>query len=747
MHYIPQLTTEVITQVPEDKNAYINVKNIGASGKGDLVFTGTVYSVADGVVTIGDIPNINKELLKQGAQIQLFGYNMTSVQETANLTVSGHITAGNIDFSTSPATNPNLAPLKYYVFGFNAEKGIIPNFKNEYVVRPNPSVTSKILNPSQWNLQQYVQLNFTRTSQYVLPIIFRAWGNSVKFLGVIGNNKVGYPGSSAVQFRDFGDTEISSWENDPSLPSYLANIFSIGGGQVSLISKLNSKELLEILPYSVGSQPNYIQCSGLSQSSLLSPGNTVRFTLDDTKYIQRAVVTAATGGIKDIFFPSGVYSIRDTFFINTGVINYSNLSLRGVGDGSVIRRLPSTLPNSTYPGLLNFTGQSQNPRISGVKIRSLAFDGNRTESFSVLSPLASESTLQLTNSDNIVISECSVYNSSGPGVVINNSSGITVSTNRITYTGRPYEQAVNPLLVSQSDNLIMQGNIFSYATTSPKISQTDYSSINGNIIRGCGDSGLILEASFQWNAQGNLAYSDNDSIINFIDTYNNSYSRAAIEVRKGFSLDPVYMTVTYGGESISLAKNSIEANIYTLNSSQVKDVMAGSFRVIQTQDQLDVGIFSLTLPGGSVNQTVNSKTILATGNLNNSYGYMYEVSGTAIIGNFSPYSIRSITISGTQYNAIRLKNSSDLLSFQIYSSSDLSLNDEIRIEGFSNTNLGWLNPNLSYPVVDIHTDTNSILISSLFSLTDEIEFLNGSLSIVRPDYFIADGNLIVHSGG
>jgi hypothetical protein len=51
MHYIPQLLPEIVTQVPEDKNAYINVVNLGASGKGDLQFTGTVLSKEEGIVT------------------------------------------------------------------------------------------------------------------------------------------------------------------------------------------------------------------------------------------------------------------------------------------------------------------------------------------------------------------------------------------------------------------------------------------------------------------------------------------------------------------------------------------------------------------------------------------------------------------------------------------------------------------------------------------------------------------------
>jgi hypothetical protein len=306
------------------------------------------------------------------------------------------------------------------------------------------------------------------------------------------------------------------------------------------------------------------------------------------------------------------------------------------------------------------------------------------------------------------------------------------------------------LLVSQSENAIIQGNIFQHSTTSPRITQTDFSLINSNIIRACGDRGLILESSFQWNAQGNLAYSDNDSIIDFIDTYNNNYSRAAIEVRKGFALDPIFMTVSYAGESVRIAKNSISADIYTLDLSKTKSALAGSFKVLQTADQLSAGIFSITLPGGLTNLSADSKTILATGNLNNPYGYMYEVKGTVVFGSFRVLSISSTTINQVQYNSIKLLNSSDMLSFQIYSgissTADITANDRIQISGFTNTDLPGLNPNSYYQIVGIDVDNNSIVISQVQNLSQEVEFLGGNLSIARSDYFIADGNVIVHSG-
>ena len=91
-----------------------------------------------------------------------------------------------------------------------------------------------------------------------------------------------------------------------------------------------------------------------------------------------------------------------------------------------------------------------------------------------------------------------------------------------------------------------------------------------------------------------------------------------------------------------------------------------------------------------------------------------------------------------------------MLGFQVYSSissnSDITANDKIQIYDFSNTDLGGLNPNSYYPIVSIDVDNNSLLIAQVVSLSEEVKFLGGNLSIARSDYFIADGNLIVHSG-
>ena len=749
MRYIPDRSGNVIVQVPEDKNAYVNVRNLGATGRGDLEFTGTVTDIdTEGVVTISNIDDgagnslfQYLDTLKSGVGIQLFGYDNPSVTDSPILSVTTHTKIG-VDFSSSPGVNSNLAPLTYYVFGFDPQTGRLPNYRS--IV----NIGTKVLNPDLWGTEQYVQLNFTKVSQYALPVIYRIWGNRVDFLGVIGNNKTGYPGNPS-DFRDLGLLEIPTWESEPVLPSYLSDVFSVAGTEIFQVKRVRAKESLQIIPSPTGTLPNYIQCTGLSVSSQLKAGDSVRFIIDDTRFIKNAISTASTTNVKEVFLPSGVYNVSDLSFLNTSQRDFSNISFRGVGEGSILRRLPCTLSNATDPGLLNFTGQSVSPRISGIRLRSLAIDGNRSESFSQIPPITSEVGLQIKYADGVVISDCTVTECGGGGISLYDTRGAVITNNTVKITGRSYEQTVSPLLIDTSENIVAQGNRLEFATTGPRIISTEYSTINGNIVRACGDRGIVLETSFQWNAQGNVAYSDNDSIIRSIDTYNNEYSRSAIEVRKGFALDPIYMTVTYGGESVQIFQDSIKAKIFTVNSEGVKDssTPAGYFRVLQTSDQLDAGIFSLTLPGGTTNVVSGSDTVLATGNLNDPDGYVYEVTADVRLGNgsrgYQTSTIRKLEQGGITYTAIGLRNSSDLLSLQIFSPSSIQ-NDRIIV---TNASLNSWDSTVSYQIIGIDVETSTLLLSSIpaLNLSTEPVTFTGSLFIVRTGYFVADGSLIVHS--
>jgi len=741
MRYIPDFSGGVILQVPEDKNSFINVFNVGATGKGNIEFTGTVKDVQENILTIEGIQDglggslfQYEDVLKSGVDLQLFLYRLVTTAEDPVISVSSNTSEG-VDFSSSTFVNPNLAPLRYYVFGYDQQSGRLPNFRSLV------EVGQKVLNPDLWNENQYVELNFARTSQYAIPVIYRVWGNRVDFLGVVGNNKVGYPDSGNVSFRDLGLTEISNWDTSAVLPSFMGNIFSVGGSEVTQLRSILGKEKVTIRPNQVGSRPNYIECDTDGSLTGYDPGVQIRFVIDDTKYVQQAVNLARTLAVKDVFFPSGTYNISDLFFTGS---SYSSIGIRGAGESSLIRRLPSTLSNSSNPGLINFTG----PGISGTRVSSIAFSGNRLSSFSNLSPSETEATLSLSLCDNVVIDSCSFTDNAGAGILINSSNNVSLTRNRVVRTGRSYEQASSPFQVTSSQNLVVQGNIFELATTGPKVVSTDFSTVNGNIVRGCGDRGIELQTSYQWNAQGNLAYSDNDSVIRSIDTYNNEYSRATIEVRRGFALDPVYMTVTYGGESVQILKNSVRADIFSLSSEGQKQLPAvGGFRVLETSAQLDAGIFSLTLPGTTV-QTFNGQTIVPTSSLTDPDGYVYEVRASVLIGSsIRPLSIRNVLIGSITYVALQLRNPSDILSLQIYAEGSLE-NDLISVRGFSNTNLNGWDQNSGYQVVGIDTDTNSILLNPIPGLTlspTPIEFIGGNLSILRSNYFVADGNLYVHT--
>ena len=325
--------------------------------------------------------------------------------------------------------------------------------------------------------------------------------------------------------------------------------------------------------------------------------------------------------------------------------------------------------------------------------------------------------------------------------------------------GRNYETTVRPIEIFETDNNVIQGNIFEFCTAGPYFFGVEFSTINNNIVRSCGDDGVVLETSFQWNATTNLAYSDSDSLIRQVDQYNNEYSKAPIEIRRGTPLEPIYMTVTNGGEAVGIIKDSIQADIFKLDAEGRKNASqkVGSFRVLQTADQLEAGIFSITLPGTNT-ATVDSLTIPSTQSFSlldpstNNYGYMYEAKATVLLGGsgggFTPVSISETTVGSTNYLAIKLRNSSELLSFIIFDEANTD-NDEIIISGFTNTDSGLSGWDKEEPqrVLAVDVASNSLLIAPIANVTpgtgDGIDFSGGQLFIQRDNYQIADGNIIV----
>jgi hypothetical protein len=777
MRYIPDIGKQFVLQVPEDKNSYINVKNYDARGLA-TVFTGNIFSGLQDELSIGTITDGAEGTLQQyldtlsvGVEIQAHMYRGTGASDAdlPLISVSSENLEG-VDFSDSSVSSNLIQPLKYYIFGYDTATGRMP--KAVQIVGAEGQY-SKVLDPDKWNQDQYVDINFTRTGQYVVPIIYRVWGSKVDFLGMIGNAKIGFPGASVLSFRDYGLKEIPSWNNDPAFwtPDFLEGVISVIGGVPTQVKKIVGKEHLRIMPRIEGSQPNYIQCETAGNGSLTNPedyqfGDEVKFIIDDTQPIRNAINLAAQGNIKEIFFPAGTYYFRNSAFINTADNNYSNISFRGVGEGSIIKRLQSSISGSINPGLFNFSGERDSLRVEGIRFRSIVFDGNRSSTSSLFGPIAgsvdpsrsvAESLIFLKFADNISATECRFIDSGGPGIHTESSTAILMTNNIFSRIGRSYEPEVRPIEVYETSNSIVQGNIFEFCTAGPYFFNVDFSTINNNIIRSCGDQGVVLETSYQWNAANNLAYSDTDSLIRSVDQYNNEYSKAAIEIRRGTALEPIYFTVTNGGETIGIKPNTIIADIYALDSIGRKDAAnkTGSFKVIQTKDQLEAGIFSVTLPGLDA-ATIDGNTVPATSDFalldpsSGQFGHMYEISATVRLGasgrGYVPVNIREASIGGTNYLAIRLRNSSELLSFLVFDSENEE-NDYIIIEGFSNTDLDGWDQNSAYRVVGVDADTNSLLISTIPSLspgTTGVDFLGGQLYIQRSNYQIADGNIIVN---
>ncbi len=779
MRYVPSTGSRFVLQVPEDKNSYINVKNLDARGL-STVFEGKisngVASGSENQLTINEIQDDAgltfdqyRPVLSAGIEIQMFAYanvGLGSGSESTSVGVNS-LDAVGINFSDKTSTSTEfVGPLKYYIFGYDVETGKMPNAVT--IVGEDPEYNA-ILDPSKWNEDQYFEIGLTRTSTTTIPIIYRVWNGNVEFLGLIGNNKIG---TGSLSFKDFGNRQIPSWNQNEIAwsPSFLEDVIQIIGGVPVQRKKIIGKELLKIKPITENSAPNYIIAETIAGGNLANGtdyqiGNTVKFIIDDTARILEGLSLASAGNIKELFFPAGTYNIRDIALENSSFVDYSNISLRGVGESSVIKRLPSHGSNNTFPCLLSFSGTSSKP-VQGLRFRSIVFDGNKEDNASV-SPAGggyedgryiSEGLVFLSRAENITVTECRFIDAAGPGVHSEFSTSVLLNQNIFSRLGRNYETTVRPVEVFETDNNIVQGNIFEFCTAGPYFFGVEFSTINNNIVRSCGDDGVVLETSYQWSATNNLSYSDSDSLIKSVDQYNNEYSKAPIEVRRGTALEPIFFTVTNGGEAVGLAADSIQADIYKLNVNGSKSsTKVGSFKVNQTSDQLEAGIFSVTLPGNDSGLTTTAGLFIpGTGGLslldpdNNQYGYMYEISATAFLGGggrgFVPVSVAETTIGSTEYLSIKLRNTSDMLSF-IAIEEGFSGNDFITITDFTNANEGinTLKDN-AYQISSIDTNTNSVLILPVTGVTpgSGVDFSGGSLFIRRENYQIADGNIIVH---
>jgi len=781
MRYIPSTGSRFVLQVPEDKNSYINVKNLDARGLA-TIFEGRI---SNGVVSGGENQLTFNEItdgegltfeqyrstLSQDIELQVFSYrNITSGSSVDNpiIGISSHQLV-NVDFSAQTSgSNDTVGPLKYYIFGYNIKTGQLPFAVQTIGLAPE---YDGVLDPSKWTEDQYVDINFSRSDSNVIPVIYRSWKGNVEFLGVVGNNKIG--SSGALSFKDFGNKQIPSWNQEVEgwTPSFFEGVFQVIGGVPTQRKRIIGKEHLKIKPIAENSAPNYIICETIGGGNLQNGtayqiGDDVRFVIDDTKPIRAAIDMASTGNIKEIFFPAGTYYFRDSSFENSIQRDYSNISFRGVGEGSVIRRVPSAETFSSNPGLLNFSGSGSRP-IKGIRFRSMVLDGAKEDTASVSAAgggyeqnrYISEGLLNVSYATDVSVTECRFIDAAGPGFHAEYSTSILLIQNIFSRLGRNYETTVRPIEIFETDNNVVQGNIFEFCTAGPYFFGVEFSTINNNIVRSCGDDGVVLETSFQWNATTNLAYSDSDSLIRQVDQYNNEYSKAPIEVRRGTPLEPIYFTVTNGGEAVGIVRDSIQADIFKLDAEGRKNASqkVGSFRVLQTDNQLEAGIFSVTLPGLN-SATVNSLTVPSTQSFSlldpdtQNYGYMYEAKATVLLGGsgkgLTPLNIKETTIGSTNYLAIRLRNSSELLSFIIFDEANND-NDQIIIRNFTNSDSelsGWVQDQ-PYTVLAIDAVTNSLLIAPIANVTPGdgagIDFSGGQLLIQRDNYQIADGNIIV----
>ena len=267
--------------------------------------------------------------------VQTCALPISSGVDSPLIVVSGTNLQG-VDFSSVSTTSTLLQPLKYYIFGYDTSTGKMPNAVQ---IVGSSGQYSKVLDPDKWNEDQYVDINFTRTGQYVVPIVYRVWGSRVEFLGMIGNAKIGYPGASILTFRDYGLKEIPSWNNDPAFwtPDFLDGVIASVGGVPTQVKKIMGKENLVILPRIEGSQPNYIQLGATQDGALVNPatyvfGDEVKFVIDDTTPIRNAINLAATSNVKELYFPAGTYYVRNSSFANSSAVDYSNITFRGVGE-------------------------------------------------------------------------------------------------------------------------------------------------------------------------------------------------------------------------------------------------------------------------------------------------------------------------------------------------------------------------------------------------------------------------------
>ena len=773
MRYIGRTNQQTLVQVDPSANSYVNVKSFGAAGL-DQYFEGRVRGVIGNgsIMTIGDVANyasFEKNNFQIGQELYAFFY-LDSTTPPQN-EFDGFISNFGIQAvgEVVQAAAATARTLQYFIYAFNPRSGRLSPYRKTF------TLANVYRDPqTQFNADNYVKLTFTRQSADWIPIIFRQWGSAaVRYVGAPGNNSFG--SNTSVSFDDRGPTDIPTWDEqrlsaNQFFPQFLNGIISYtGGGTTS--KTIIEKRRLRIVARSVS---GVVECVDADTgngdfSALNSLSIRVRFKFDDTKAFQDAINFAALNSLKDVFVPAGVYSVRNLRLHGATIPAslYSGLVIRGSGESSVIKKMAASVNPINQYGTIGLLGSGISNRISGATFTALSFDGNKTEVFPINIPEADvygvgdkyHDSLALEYADGIRVSNCSFYNGAGSAMYALDSDKIHFTNNRVFELSKPYETNISPLKIRESSRIVAQGNLFENCSGPVDFTGIDASVVNNNIVNNCGETGIQLNASDTWNAQGNLAFNDSGSIIRSIDLYLNEYSRVSLDVKRGVPMTPTYFTVTDGGFPVNVAPGSIIARVYPLNSSSNYNTTASAtfLQVLESNPQLQAGIFAVTAPISSttgVGGSNQDRAIRGTSSYDlldqasGRYGYGYRITATVSVGR---YPISRIAYNSPTTVKIFLRNSTDLLSLLFFAPSNAS-NDSIVTSsvGQPNTILSAWPDGQTFNVNSIDTSNAAIVINtpssvapSFLNVTSSFATPAGVLSLVKNNYFIADGNIYV----
>lgn len=778
MRYIGRTQTSTLVQIDADRNSYINVKSFGAAGL-DRYFEGRVRGVggSGGIISVGDIASYSQyetNYFKPGQELYAFFYLDTSTPPVGEydgiLTNIG--TPEGVGSIVQAGTSTSKV-LRYYIYAFNAVTGKFSPYVKTLTL---PDVYRDP--QTQFDELNYARFTLSRATPEWVPVIYRQWGTGqIKFLGVPSNNIFG--NNNTITFNDRGSTQIPSWDeariNDGTFdPELLEGIISVGAGTITA-KTIIAKRRLRIVNRGVS---GILECADADSSSgsfvgLDSTSIKVKFRFDDTKPFQDALDFAATNEVKDVFVPSGSYSVRNLVLYSSLIPakQYSNIVLRGSGDSSVLKRMPTHVNPQGQFGFVGMLGSGVTNRISGVTIRDLAFDGNKTETFPINLPENDvygvgdkyHDSLALEYADGIRISNCSFYNGAGAALYSLDSDKINFTTNRVFGLSKPYELNISPLKIRESSHIIAQGNLFQNCSGPVDFTGIDTSVINNNIVDNCGETGIQLNASDTWNAQGNLTFNESGSVIRTVDLYQNEYSRVSLDVKRGVAMTPTYFTVTDSGLPVSISPGSIKARVYPLNSSYQYNTgaTASYLQVIENHPQLQAGIFGVTAPVTSFTGAGNSNQGLAIkgtnaydllkpdGSGSANYGYGYKITATVTLGR---YAIDRVAYSSPTTVKIFFRNSSDVLSLLFFAAGNPS-NDSIITTGIGVTGSelsNWADNTTPLAIVGVDTSNSAVEITTpstvaakFVSSTSTYSTPTGYMGLVKSNYFIADGNIYV----